>query len=128
MNSPGSIGHVPPHNEEAEQALLGALLLDGSALTRVEDLIKSEDLEDLYNRRHSIIYETIRTLVEQDTEIDLVSLTQKLRQEGTLEKAGGASYLAALTEVVASSANIRYYADIIRDCSVRVSYCISQQL
>ncbi len=116
MSSPGTIGRVPPHNEEAEQALLGALLLDGSALTRIEDLIRNEDF---YNRRHSIIYNAIRMLTEQDTEIDLVSLTQKLRQDNLLEKAGGASYLAALTEVVGSSANIRYYANIIRDCSIR---------
>ena len=115
-NRSSPAGRVPPHNEEAERALLGGLLLDGNALAKVEDLLKAEDF---YSHRHTIIFNTIKSLVEKDTEADIVSLTQQLRHDSVLDKVGGAAYVAALTEVVASSANIRYYGGIVRDCSVR---------
>ncbi len=107
---------LPPHSAEAEQAVLGALLLDEDALEVASQIIHAEDFYSFANRR---IYSAIQNLSAQGTRADLLTVSEELKQKGELEKVGGAAYIASLTNVVPTSANTDYYANIILDCSIR---------
>ncbi len=103
---------VPPHNLEAEQGVLGALLIDRDAITRVADIVRAEDF---YRDSNGQIFAAMLELYEQHEPIDLVSLTDKLTSAGVLERVGGQSALAALTEAVPTSANVVSYARIVQN-------------
>jgi len=107
---------VPPHNEEAEVATLGALLLDTEALAVVIRYLRPEDF---YKTSHQRIYQSILALFDRNEAIDLITLTEALREAGLLEACGGAAYIARLTSAVPTSANVRYYAQIVQECSIR---------
>jgi replicative DNA helicase len=107
---------IPPHNEEAEQAALGALLLDEDAITVVIQYLRADDFYSNANRR---VYEAVLNLFNQGRKADIITVTEALRQAGTLDTSGGAAYVASLTNVVPSSANVDYYAQIVKDCSTR---------
>jgi replicative DNA helicase len=110
---------VPPHNDEAEQAALGAMLLDNDSIDIAFQYIKPDDFYSNANRR---VYKAILSLFNQGRQkADIITVVAELRQAGELDGAGGASYVASLTNVVPSSANIDYYAKIIQDCSLRRS-------
>ena len=106
---------LPPQSLEAEQSLLGAILLDPSSLSRALETRLSPD--DFYREAHNLIYGAMRDLFDQGEPIDLVTLAETLKKIGTLEKIGGAAYLAELADSVATAANIEHYARIIRDRS-----------
>jgi len=103
---------VPPHSEEAEQSVLGALLLDKDAISLVGQFLSPIHF---YNDNHAKIYEAIITLYENRTPIDLVTLTDELKKQKMLPKIGGASYLTELVNRVPTAANIEHYGQIIRD-------------
>lgn len=107
---------VPPHNPEAEQACLGALLLDPESIGAVLRYIRAEDF---YLPAHREIFSAIVSLHEKGLRSDLITMTEEMRLAGTLEKAGGPSYLANLTSVTPSAANVEYYALIIQEMSIR---------
>jgi replicative DNA helicase len=107
---------VPPHNLEAETATLGAILLDSEALGRVLGYVRAEDF---YRNAHKRIFQGIINLFERSEEIDLITLTHELRNEGALETVGGASYVSSLTSAVPTAANVEYYARIVREHSLR---------
>ncbi|MFP4637122.1 MAG: replicative DNA helicase [Spirochaetaceae bacterium] len=107
---------VPPHNNEAEAATLGAILLDPEALGRVLAYLRSEDF---YRSANARIFEAVLELSERAEEIDYITVTQELRNRGTLAAVGGAAYVSSLTEAVPTSANVEYYARIVRETSVR---------
>ncbi|MDR1108107.1 MAG: replicative DNA helicase [Spirochaetaceae bacterium] len=107
---------IPPHNEEAEQATLGALLLDEDAVTVVIQYLRPDDFYSNANRR---VYEAVLNLFNQGIKADIITVTGELRQAGELDTSGGAAYVASLTNVVPSSANVDYYAQIVKDCSTR---------
>jgi len=107
---------VPPHNEEAEVATLGALLLDSEALATVIRYLRPEDF---YKSAHQRIYQSILALFDRNEAIDLIPLTEPLREAGLLEACGGAAYVARLTSAVPTSANVRYYAQIVQEASIR---------
>ncbi len=107
---------VPSHNEEAEVATLGALLLDSEALATVIRYLRPEDF---YKTAHQRIYQSILTLFDRNAAIDLITLTEQLREAGLLEACGGAAYVARLTSAVPTSANVKYYAQIVQECSIR---------
>jgi replicative DNA helicase len=109
---------IPPHNEEAEQATLGALLLDDNAIDVAIQYLRPDDFYSNANRR---VYEAILSLFSQGRKADIITVTTELKQAGNLENSGGAAYVAALTNVVPSSANVDYYAQIVKDCSTRRS-------
>jgi replicative DNA helicase len=110
---------VPPHNEEAEQAALGAMLLDNDSSDTAIQYLTPEDFYSNANRR---VYKAILSLFNQGRQkADIITVIAELRQAGELEGAGGPSYVASLTNVVPSSANIDYYAKIVQDCSLRRS-------
>ncbi len=105
----------PPHSVEAEQSLLGGLMLDQRAWDQVADVVS---VDDLYRSDHRLIFEAVATLVERDQPPDAVTVSEYLERAGELEAAGGLDYLARLVEETPSAANVRAYAQIVRDNSM----------
>ena len=106
---------TPPHSLEAEQAVLGGLMLDNSAWERVADRITEEDF---YRNDHRLIYRAMVELADQDQPFDAVTLAEVLQSKNRLEQAGGLAYLATLARDTPTAANVRAYADIVRERSV----------
>jgi len=102
---------LPPQNLEAEQSVLGAVLLDNSAMAKAMELLVEENF---YRTSHRKIYRAMLELSEVGEVIDQITLTERLKAQGEIEAIGGAAYLAELVQSVASSANIRYHARIRR--------------
>ncbi len=107
---------IPPNNTEAEVATLGALLLDPEALSIVLRYLRPEDF---YKTSHQRVYESILNLFERNEAIDLITLAEELKTNGLLEACGGAAYISRLTSAVPTSANVKYYAKIVQECSIR---------
>lgn len=101
---------LPPQNSEAEQSVLGALLLDKEALIKVADLLEKRDF---YEKKHQIIYETILFLFAQQEPIDLLNVSNRLKAVNQLESAGGMGYLTTLVHAVSTPAHIVSHAKII---------------
>ncbi|MGB9792328.1 MAG: replicative DNA helicase [Thermacetogeniaceae bacterium] len=106
------IDRIPPHNIEAEQAVLGALLLAPESFATVAEILKPSDF---YGEGHREIYLTLQELAEKGQPIDLVTLTEALKQKDLLDKVGGASYLASLAGAVPTAANVAHYAQIVAE-------------
>ncbi|MGM9986854.1 MAG: replicative DNA helicase [Bacillaceae bacterium] len=106
---------TPPHNIEAEQAVIGAILIDPNAFTTASELLLPPDF---YRVAHQKIFEAILSLNEQGEPIDLVTLTTQLADKNELEEVGGVSYLSELTGAVPTAANVEYYARIVEEKSV----------
>jgi replicative DNA helicase len=107
---------VPPHNLEAEQAIVGGILINNDALNQVVDILSGEDF---YREAHALIYEGMLTLYNRDDPVDVITLSQVLKEKGALDKIGGTEYLASLAEATATSAGIIYHAEIVKDLSTR---------
>lgn len=105
-------GRVPPQNLEAEQAVLGSILLESDALLTVMERVRPEDF---YSVAHQRIFEAMVELNEENEAIDLVTLTARLKDRGQLEEVGGVSYLAKLVGSVPTAANVEYYAQIVEE-------------
>jgi len=117
---------VPSHNEEAEIATLGAVLIDSEALSSVVHLVRPEDF---YKGAHQRIYEAILSLFDRGQSIDLITLAEELRSRGVLEQCGGAAYVSRLTSAVPTSANVEYYARIVQAASIRRTLArVSQEI
>jgi replicative DNA helicase len=106
---------VPPHNIEAEQAVLGCMLLDSDVIPTVTELIRSSDF---YREDHREICEAIIDIVENAGPVDIITVAEQLQQRGTLEKVGGIDYLASITSAVPTTANARHYAKIVEEKSL----------
>ena len=106
---------VAPHSIEAEQAVLGGLMLNNSAWELVGDKVSEEDF---YRADHRLIFRALAELAEQDKPRDVVTVGEWLENNGDLEKAGGLLYVGTLAKDTPSAANIRAYADIVRERSV----------
>jgi len=106
---------LPPHSVEAEQSVLGGILLDTSAWDKVTDLLNETDF---YRGDHRLIWRHIGRLNEQAKPVDVITLAESLESHGELEKAGGLSYLGSLVQNVPSAANIRRYAEIVRERAI----------
>ena len=107
---------VPPHNIDAEQAVLGALLLNWGAMAEVVSNLRPDRFYSLQNQ---IIYDALVKLYTKSATGDTISLINELTVEGKLEQAGGAAYIASLTDTVPSAANIDYYAEMVLDRAAR---------
>ncbi len=107
---------IPPHNPEAEQACLGAILIDPEALGTVVRFLRPDDF---YDNANADIYQSLLALNEKGTKPDLITLSEEMRLSGTLDRAGGAGYIAGLSAVTPSSANVEYYARIVQEMSIR---------
>ena len=106
---------VPPQSIEAEQAVLGGLMLAPDAFDRVVDLLV---VEDFYRRDHRLIYRAIRELAERDRPFDAVTLGEWFDSQGLAGEVAGGAYLVELANTTASAANIKAYAEIVRDKAV----------
>ncbi|MEA5444656.1 replicative DNA helicase [Gammaproteobacteria bacterium AB-CW1] len=106
---------VPPHSIEAEQSVLGALMLDNSTWDQVADRLSDGDF---YRRNHQIIFRALARLSDRGDPSDAVTVSEYLEKTGELEEAGGLAYLGALAKDTPSAANVRAYADIVRERSV----------
>lgn len=102
----------PPQNIDAELAVLGAIVVEPEVIHRVVDLVRPEDF---YQESHRLIYETMLRLDDSGTPIDVITLAAALRQAGYLERAGGASYIAALADVVPTTAHTEHYARLVAE-------------
>jgi len=102
---------LPPQNIEAEQSVLGCLMLDKDAIIKVSDILKSEDF---YRGTHQTIFKTMLELFEENEPIDLLSVSNRLEEKNKLKEIGGTSYLTDLINTVPSAANIIHYAKIVQ--------------
>ena len=107
---------LPPHSVEAEQSLLGALLLDNQAFDRVADLVSSQDF---YRDDHRRIWRHIARLIEASRPADVVTVLESIEASEDKDRTGGASYLAALAQNTPSALNIRRYAELVRERAVQ---------
>ncbi len=106
---------VPPHSIEAEQSVLGGLLLDNSAWDRAGDLLTASDF---YRYEHKAIYSAVGALVTASKPADVITVYEQLQSHGKAEECGGIAYLNALAQSVPSAANLRRYAEIVRERAV----------
>ncbi|HZK22628.1 MAG TPA: replicative DNA helicase [Atopostipes sp.] len=106
---------MPPHNNEAEQSVLGSVLLQPSALISAMEYLQTHDF---YRRAHQLIYQAMIDLNEKNEEIDVITVANLLETNKQLEDIGGAAYLADLANVVPTAANITYYAKIVEERSL----------
>lgn len=109
---------LPPHSIEAEQSVLGGLMLDDGS-DRCLKVFSSLRAESFYSRPHKIIYEELRSLARQQKPIDLLTVSDSLESKGELESVGGFGYLAELQKSTPSAANIVNYANIVRDRAMK---------
>jgi replicative DNA helicase len=107
---------LPPHSVEAEQSLLGALLLDNQAFDRVADLVSAGDF---YRDDHRRIWRHIARLIEASRPADVVTVSESIEASEDKDKTGGATYLAALAQNTPSALNIRRYAELVRERAVQ---------
>lgn len=105
---------LPPHNEEAEQSVLGSMMLDRSALSTAMEFL---DAESFYRPAHQKIYSAILNLDERGEPVDQISVVDELKRSDDLQAAGGAYYVTELTEKIPSTANVRYYARLVMESS-----------
>ena len=103
---------VPPNSIEAEQALIGGLMLNAQAWDKIADVVVAEDF---YRKDHRLIFTAIARLIEEGSPCDVVTVSERLDSHGELEQAGGLEYLATLANETAGAANARAYAKILRE-------------
>ena len=115
MNEENTELRLPPHSIEAEKALLGCILIENKALTKV---VSNLQANSFYKPSHSKIYKAMLELFEENETIDSITVVDKLQKKGDLENVGGAFYISSLTTETASSENVEYYAKIVANKSI----------
>ena len=106
---------LPPHSIEAEQSVLGGLMLDSAAWDQVADRVQADDF---YRNDHRLVFAAAAGLIERNQPCDAVTLAGHLESQGVLDQVGGLAYLGSLARDTPTTANIRAYADIVRERSV----------
>ena len=106
---------LPPHSVEAEQSVLGGMLLDATAWDKVADLIGEKDF---YRAEHRLIFQHIGRLTDRAKPVDVITVAESLESNNELDKAGGLSYLGSLAQNVPSAVNVRRYAEIVRERAI----------
>ena len=109
------LDRVPPQNIEAEQSVLGAILIEQSAIAKISDILQPEDF---YREAHKLVYRSAITLFERGEAIDFITVIDMLRREEGLERAGGISYITSLANGVPTAANIVFHAKIVQEKSL----------
>lgn len=107
------VDRLPPQNIEAEKAALGAALIDKDALAEIIEIVK--DPENFYKTAHKLIFKEMVKLFEKGEAVDLVTVSNALKNDGAFEDAGGAEYLTGILDLVPTASNASYYAGIVRD-------------
>ncbi|MEW9033350.1 MAG: DnaB-like helicase N-terminal domain-containing protein, partial [Planifilum fimeticola] len=106
---------LPPHNLEAEQAVLGAILMDPQALTLVAERLRPDDF---YRQGHQRLFQAMLNVAERGEPVDLVTVTEELQKTKQLEEVGGVSYLTELADSVPTSAHADHYARIVEEKAI----------
>ena len=106
---------IPPHSQEAESSVLGGLLLDNNSWDKVADLLVEADF---YRYEHRLVFASITSLVNANRPADVITVFEQMQSQGKAEEIGGLAYLNSLAQYVPSSANIRRYAEIVRERSI----------
>lgn len=109
------IQKIPPNSLEAEQSVLGAMLLDKEAISTAAEVLKGDDF---YREVHKEIFEAIVDIYNDNNPVDLITLTEKLKGRNTLEAVGGITYLTQLMNIVPTTGNIDYYVKIVEEKSL----------
>ena len=109
------IEKIPPHDDEAEQAVLGSMLTDKEAVVSAIEVLKSDDF---YRNDNSIIYDAVMSIYAKGEPIDIITLKDELTSMGKLEAVGGLEYLASLPEKVPTTANASKYVKIVEEKSL----------
>lgn len=109
-------GKVPPHSDDAEKSLLGAVLIDDEVMSDVSEHVSADDF---YDKRHGIIYGAMMSLYEKHKPVDLLTLTEELKKKKSLDTVGGSSYLTELTNYVPTAAHAESYAELVEQKAVR---------
>ena len=115
------IDRVPPQNIEAEQAVLGAMLLEREAIAKVMEKLR---FEDFYREAHKVIFNAMLELYNRNEAVDLVTVTEVLKKNGKLEDVGGIAYVTSLANSVPTAANVVYHAGIVEEKSICASWCV----
>lgn len=106
---------VPPQNIEAEQAVLGAMLIDKEAIAKATEVLSADDF---YREAHRVIFSAMLELYNKNEAVDMVTVTEILKRDNKLEDIGGIAYITSLANVVLTAANVKYHADIVAEKSV----------
>ncbi len=106
---------LPPHSIEAEQSVIGGLLLENEALDKIADILRAEDF---YQHDHKTIFQHIGKLIERNRPADIVTVAESLESTAELSQIGGIAYLGALAQNTPTAANIRRYAEIVRERAI----------
>jgi len=104
-----------PHNIEAEQGVIGSMLIDKTSIVEVMEVLNTEDF---YKDSHKVIFDSILDLYKKDTAVDIITLTENLKSRSKLEAAGGITYISELSGSIVSTANLKSYIKIVKDKSV----------
>lgn len=110
-----SLGRIPPHSIEGEQSVLGSMILDKNAIIVATEILKPGDF---YKEAHREIYESILDIYSRDEPVDLITLSDELKKRNTLDAIGGILYLADLSEGISTTANIKFYCEIVEEKSI----------
>jgi replicative DNA helicase len=111
----GTLGRIPPQSIEAEQSVIGCMLLDKDVIPTVTEVLKPEDF---YRADHKEIYEAVLDLFEKAEPIDLITVSEQLKTRGTLDNVGGLEYLTHIANLVPTTANAKHYAGIVEQKSL----------
>jgi len=109
------IQRIPPHSNEAEQSVLGSMLIDREAVSVAAEVLRKDDF---YSEAHREIYEAMMNLYEAGKPVDLVTVVDELDQRGTMDGVGGIAYITDLSRFVPSTANVKYYINIVEEKSI----------
>ena len=106
---------VPPQNIEAEQSVLGAMLIDKEAIAKATEILSAEDF---YREAHRVIFSAMLEVYNKNEAVDMITVTDILRRDNKLEDVGGIAYITSLANVVLTAANVKYHAEIVAEKSV----------
>jgi replicative DNA helicase len=106
---------IPPHSLEAESSVLGGLLLDNSSWDRIGDLLNDSDF---YRYEHRLVFNSVSSLINNNRAADVITVFEQMQSQGKADEVGGLAYLNSLAQYVPSSANIRRYAEIVRERAI----------
>lgn len=106
---------VPPQNIEAEQAVLGAMLIDKEAIAKATEVLSADDF---YREAHRVIFSAMLELYNKNEAVDMVTVTEIFKRDNKLEDIGGIAYITSLANVVLTAANVKYHAEIVAEKSV----------
>ena len=109
------IDRVPPQNIEAEQAVLGAMMIDKEAISKATEILRENDF---YRQDHRAVYQVVVDLFSKNQAVDMVTVTEALKREGKLEDVGGIQFITYLANAVPTAANITYHAKIVEEKSL----------